>query len=67
MKEKNADLSKLDSDNAKLKINLSKSYLDEFYSVQSEKDALTWVKSIPDGLERTLLLFLALNRVKDGV
>lgn len=50
-----------------LKINLAKSYLREFYCIKSDKEANKWVKSIPEGLERTLLLLLVLDRVKNGI
>lgn len=53
--------------NAELKVNLAKPYLREFHCIKTDKEANEWVKSIPEGLERTLLLLLALNCVKDGV
>lgn len=46
-----------------LKLKIAETYLDELRSVSNGESALLWVKSIPSGIERELLLLIALNRL----
>ena len=50
-----------------LKIMLAQPYVREFEQISNKDTALSWWKSVPHGLERTLLLLLALNSLKDGI
>lgn len=50
-----------------LKIKLAQTYLDELKGLKNEEEIKEWFSSIPEGLERILLLLLALDRFEDSV
>ena len=67
MSKKQVALKKVNAKAEELKIKLANSYLIEFANLKNDLEALNWVKSIPTGLERTLLLLLALNSLKNRI
>ena len=67
MAKKQVALKKVNAKAEGLKIKLANSYLIEFANLKNDLEALNWVKSIPTGLERTLLLLLALNSLKNRI
>ena len=67
MAKKQVALKKVNAKAEELKIKLANSYLIEFANLKNDLEALNWVKSIPTGLERTLLLLLALNSLKNRI
>ena len=67
MAKKQIALKKINVKAEELKIKLANSYLIEFANLKNDSEALNWVKSIPTGLERTLLFFLALNSLKNRI
>lgn len=50
-----------------LKVKLAQTYLDELKGLKNEEEIKEWFSSIPEGLERILLLLLALDRFEDSV
>lgn len=46
-----------------LKIKIAKPYYEELCYVKNEDEAVLWAQSIPNGIERTLLFLIALNRL----
>ena len=61
---RNRPISKKELKDVELKIKIAKPYLHELRKVLDEESALLWAKSIPVGIERELLLLIALNSLE---
>lgn len=54
-----------DTKSVELKLKLAKPYLEEFYGLKNEEDAILWLNSVPSGIIKILLVLIALNRVQN--
>lgn len=61
---RNRPISKRELKDVELKIKIAKPYLHELRKVLDEESALLWAKSVPVGIERELLLLIALNSLE---